>query len=327
MSFGNIKSNNQLIFLNTGQVLGIQDYSVQNSLGSKTLKYIGNGNKALNEIAESLQTSELSISSFLLQNEYFITQTGNIPVNFFILKSYNDTNPYSLTSGYLSSYSAKFSPNSIPQSNASFKFYNNCGNVPTGELDNNSIGLLTGIYANSYPKFNGQIANSNFINLSINESSTNRVLDFSFNININRTPIYTIGSRFPKKVEMISPVNVSCDITFEADKNFSDVKTTDFPLNKTQQNLEVDIYSHLSNNLMNQYKFYNMTMVSNDRQIGVDGNLTITRKYIGQLFDSINYVSGASIWDFGFTINSPNFYMDWGNVNLATGSQYDFGNT
>ena len=324
MAFGNIKSSNQLIFLNTGQVFGIQDYSIQNTLGSKTLKYIGAGNKSLNEISDSQQVTDLSINSSLLQNEYFANQTGNNPVNFFILNSFNDTNPYSLTSGYLSSYSVKFSPNSIPQCNTSFKFYNNCGNIPTGSLDINSKSLISGIYSNIYPSFNNEIASSNFINLAINESTGNRVLDFSFNININRTPIYTIGNRFPKKVELTFPISVTCGVTFEADKNFIDTQTTDFPTNKINQNLEIDVYSHLSNLLMNQYKFFNMTMVSNDRQMNVDGNLVINRKYIGQIFQGINYVSGANIWDFGFTINSPNFYLDWGNISSSPTAYLDF---
>lgn len=323
--FSRIRAENQLFFLNTRRLEGIQSYSIDESLGDFTLKYIGFGSKALNETVNSAQYADLNLQSYLIQEDVLVQMTGSNCVNCFILNGQQDNNPYYLISGYLSSYGAKFSPNQIPQITTNFRFYNNAGNIYTGNLDTNTFLQISGIKSNIYSPFNNLIANSNYINLTLNESTGNRVLDFSYSLDINRLPIYNIGYPPFKRADIIFPINFSCEVTFEADPSFIDFKLTDFPINKTQQTLEIDVFSHLSNNPINKYIFQNATLVSNKKELNVDGNLTITRKYIGQIFSSIDLTNPLIMWDFGYVASGINFFLDWGFTSQSPSSGLDFG--
>lgn len=331
-NFGRVRSDLQSVFAGTGLIYGIQNFSIDNNFGDFSLKYLGFGGKSINETVNSAQYADLTIDSYLIQqnyliqNDFFVSQTGIALNNFYILKNQYDKNPYSLVSGCLLNYSAKYTPNTIPQANATFRFYNGAGNISTSQLDSSVTGQLSLISGNSYTNFNGAIANSNYINLNINESTGNRVLDFTFGLSINRLPIYNIGNRFPIRTDILFPINVTCELTFEADPSFIDASLSDFPINKIQQNMEVDVFSNQTNTLMSQYKFSNMTLISNKRQSNVDGNLTIARSYIGQIFGTSN---GSSIivpnLDFGFVSSGVDFFLDWGFTNQTPVTDIDWG--
>jgi hypothetical protein len=326
MSFSRLRAENQLFFLGTGQILGLQDISISNSLGSFPLKYIGIGNKSINQTNNSQQYCDLTLNSSFIEEDIFIQQTGNQPINCFILKTQNDINhAYSLISGYLTNYSAKYTPNQIPQINSTFRFYNNAGYINTGNLDSYSFSQLTGIQSNNYRQFNDEIADSNYINLTCNEININRVLDFNFSISQNRLPIYNVGSRFPIRIDIIFPINVQASIIFEADENYSGISLTDFPQNKIIQNLNLDVYSNRTNKLIENYSFSNMTLVNESSSVNVDGNLSITRNYLGQLFTQINDYVPVSIMDFGMVISGVGYYLDFGFTNQSIISGLDFG--
>lgn len=324
-NFSRIRPENQFVFLNTGRLFGLQSFSITDNFGAYPLKYIGLGNKGLNQTVNQNQYSELTLNSYLVHDDLLIQQTGDSPINLFILKDKNNINSsYSLLSGYLYSYSNKFSSNQIPQTSATFRFYNSCGYIPTGNLDPYSFSQLTSI-SSSNETFNEEISNSNYINLTLDEYNTNRVTDFSFNININRLPIYNIGNRYPKRIDLILPINVTCQISFEPDENFTELN--DFPNAKTLQNIEVDVFANQTGKLMFNYLFNNMTLISSNPSLSTDGNLVITRQYVGQIF---SFSDGTPIipinsWDFGFVINSPDFLLDWGFVYETPASQLDFG--
>jgi len=328
-NFSRIRAENQFVFLNTGIVWGINSLSIKNNFGAKTVKYIGYGVNTLNETQDEAQYSDVDIGALLVDNDNFISQSGLQPMNCFIFKNpYDYTTNYSLLSGYLTSYSAKYQVNQPAQITSNFRFYNLVGNLPQSSFDPYSwsqIGLITG---NTYPQTQGNIADTNYCVLTLNESTGNRVSDFTFTLNYNRLPIYNVGTRYPKRIETIFPVNVTCDITFDAADNFSETTLPDFPLNRTIQNLELDVYSNRTNNSISYYKFQNMTLISSDRDLNTEGNLIIKRKYRGQLFDFIGQ-SGlillGGVWDFGFVYASASSYIDWGFVNTTSTSGNDFG--
>jgi len=328
-NFSRIRAENQFVFLNTGLIYGINSLKTTDNFGDTSVKYIGIGHKSINESVNSAQYTDLSINSLLINEDVFIQQTGLQPINCFILQDPTSTrNSYSLISGYLNHYSAKYSINQPPQIAANLRFYNNVGNIPTGNLDPYSFSQISGIINSQYLPFNGDVADSNFINLTLAEYQTNRVIDYTFSIDINRLPIYNIGTRFPKKIELVFPVNITCDVTFEADENFTDVSLTDFPLNKTVQNINLQVYSNKTNLLMAGYTFQNMTLISNDRDTNIDGNLIVSRRYIGQLFGFTDYITNAifsiNTLDFGFVASGAGFYLDWGILPAPVISGMDF---
>lgn len=329
-NFSRIRAENQFIFLNTGIVFGINSISIQNNFGATPINYIGRGDKQINQSASSAQYADLNISSNLIQEDFLMEQTGLQPFNCFIFQDPTNINTcYSLISGYLNSYSAKYTTNQVPQIQSIMRFYGNAGNISPSNLDSYSYSQITGIASNALSSFNGLIADSNYINLTTNEGIINRVLDFDFSVQLNRLPIFNIGSRIPKRIETIFPINIECNLTFEASDNFIDNVLNDFPLNKIVQSFELDIYSNRTNNLLSSYFFNNMTMISNDRSINSDGNLTYVRKYVGQIF---SFANGSGInnqlnmLDFGFVASGINFFLEWGFSNAVATSGLDFGN-
>src|SRR5258706_11233541 len=170
MAFGRIRGDNQFIFLNTGYLFGVQSYSVTPVFGNSPLKYMGMGDRNLNQIPDSAQYTDLTMSSLLIDREIILQQTGLNPINCFILKNQTEIDSaYSLISGCLSNYSSKYSPNQVPQINSTFRFFNNAGNISIPNLESYSASQLSGIASNVYPSFDGYVADSNRIVLTSEE--------------------------------------------------------------------------------------------------------------------------------------------------------------
>ncbi len=327
-NFSRIRAENQFVFFNTGLAFGINSLNIQNNFGSSEIKYIGIGNRDINQSVNSAQYADLNVGANFIHEDVFIQQTGNQPINCFIFQDTTNANScYSLVSGYLNSYSAKYVANQPPQINSSLRFFKEAGNISQSNLDSYSSGQISSIISNGNIGFNSNVADTNYINLELDEYNTNRIQDFSFSVNYNRLPVFNVGSRFPKRIETIFPVNVTCNISFEAKNNFLDLPLTDFPLNKKQQTINLAVYSNRTNNLMATYRFKNMSLISNDRSINSDGNLIINRGYVGQLFTFTNLsgVAGPNILDFGYSIATPDFFLDFGYSNQPYTSQIDWG--
>ncbi len=325
-NYSRIRAENQSVFIGTGQILGINSFQISNTFGAFPLNYLGRGNRAINQTSDSIQYADLNISSNFIQEDIFIQQTGIQPINCYIFQDKNNINTcYSLISGCLSNYSAKYATNQIPQINSSFRFFNNAGNITPLSLDLSCYSQISGINTNTYPTFNGDVADSNYINLTLDESNTNRVQDFTFNISFNRLPVFNVGTRAPKRIETIFPINVELAVNFEASDNFTDIVLSDFPLNKKQQTIELDVYSNRTNNLMANYSFNNFTLVSNDKSLNVDGNLIVSRKYVGELFSFNNDFTPFAVWDFGFVTQTASLYLNFGNTSSIATNSLDFG--
>jgi len=287
LQYSRVRGETQSVFLNTGKLLGIDSISIQNNFGANTLNYLGVGNKQNFQIPISEQSSDVSLNGSLINSDSFIQHTGAQPINLFILKDKNNTNSalnnYCLISGYLNSYSARFEINSIPQISTSFKFYKDSGPLVPGNLDPLSSGQLTNISSNNYDIIPSglEIPYGDSLNLTLDEYTTNRVQEFNINYNINRTPIYNVGSRFMKRVDIIYPIEVNCSFSFEVGY-LSGAKLTDFPQNKKTQNISLTVNGQ-TGAAITSYNLTNMTMINESLSQSIDSNLLINRSYIGYI--------------------------------------------
>lgn len=285
-SLGRIRGENQLIYLGTGQLIGVQDISINQNFGNQPLNYIGIQNKNLNQIVNQEQFSDVSIDAFLINQDFFIALTGHQPVNIFILRQQSDLNEnYCLVSGYLNSYSSKYVYGQIPQISTSFKFINNVGKIPTGSLDGLSYSQLTGIRGNIYSTgTNYLIPHGGSIDLSLNESTGNRVLQYSINVSVSRVPFYNIGSRFPIKTNRVFPITVNCDFSLEVGI-YSGTQLRDIPQNKQIQDVNLQINDYNGGGTICSYNFPAMELVSETYNTTVDGNTTVTKRFTKEIFD------------------------------------------
>lgn len=286
INFGRIKGENQLIFLGTGQIIA-NSLDITSNLGSQTLRYLGIGNKTEYFIPNSEQSADVTIAAELIKQDNFLSLTGANPINMFILQDKNDiNNNYCLISGYLLSYSAKFGINQIPQINAEIKFYNNAGKIPTGSLGISERTQLNQIKNNNYTGFFTTgllIPYANSINLTLDEYNSNRIQDFNINLSLNRIPIYNVGNRSPIRVDRLSPINATCQFSFEAGGGVSGYQLQDFPQNKKIQNISLQVNSYDNNQLIQNYSFNDMNLINETYNTTTDGNVIINRSYAGYI--------------------------------------------
>lgn len=277
-----IRAGEQLIFINTGKIVGLQDISITKNFGAGTLSYLGIGNNRFVKIPVAEQSASVSINGYLINNDYLIGMTGSQPANLFILKSQQNINDnYCLLSGYLNTYSSRYSIGAPSQISATMTFYGNVGNVPTGSLDSNSYLQLSQISSNSYTDNISLISNGSSVSLTLDEYSTNRVIDCSVNISTNRVPIYNLGRRRLLLNKLIYPLNVDCSFSFEIAKNYIDDDLLDFPQSPKVQNISISVSDYLNGSGIASYSFSDMTLINESKTINVDGNTIISVSYNG----------------------------------------------
>ena len=90
-----------------------------------------------------------------------------------------------------------------------------------------------------------------------------------------------MGSRSPKRVDIIYPLDVKCSFTFDA-ADYSGIKLTDFPQNKKTQNISMEVNGQTGRNIIT-YTLNNMTLVSESISNSIDNNQLITREYDGYM--------------------------------------------
>ena len=289
-NLGRIRSEDSSIYFGTGLVLGLNDISIQNNLGTSPLQYISQGNKRTFEIVNSEQYADVGINSIIINRDEFIQFTGSQPVNAYILKDKNlpnsDSN-YFLISGYLSSYNSSYSIGQPPQVNTTFRFYNSAGKIQTGELNSKSkteiqqiinnvyTGQLTGVLLPSYQT----------TNVTCNDGENNRILSYEISLEMNRIPVYNIGTRNPRRVELIYPIECLISYSIDASNLYSGVKLSDLPRNPQTQSISIVLNDYNSNAQIASYSFQNLNLVNESAGFSVDGNRVITKEFQAYITD------------------------------------------
>ncbi len=282
---GRFRAENQLVFLNTGKIM-LTDIQIQSNFGAAPLNFIGQYLKLTSFLPNSEQYADVSINYSLINQDNFISLTGDIqPINMFILKTQSNINDnFCLISGYLNSYSAKYSIGQIPQISTNLRFYGNAGKINTSSLDSFSSNQLTQIQNNDYSNLTGVIVPDSgpSLNLTLNELQTNRVLSCDIGINCKKIPIYNAGARAPKKVNTIFPLDVNFSCTFEVG-TYNQTQLRNFPQNKEIQNISLIVSDYNNGQNIAAYYFSGMNLVNETEGMSIDGNLTITKNYFGKL--------------------------------------------
>lgn len=285
-NFSRIRPEKQIVFLGTGKLPGVQSIDIGYSFGAELLNYLGIGRKNFNLVKNQEQYGDININSFVLNTDNFLSYTGTLPFNMYILKDSQDINDnFCLISGYLLNYQTKYSIYQPVQNSATIRFYDNIGGFETGNLDRSVYSQLTGIAAKDYSYLdNVKIPYGNTVDLTLNEYNTNRVLDYTIDISVQRSPIYNLGNSKPKRLDTIYPIQVGCQFTFEA-SNYDYTRLRDFPSGQQIQDITIKLYDYSGNNLIYTYSFGNMTLISEKYSENSDGNVTIGKSYVGYYYN------------------------------------------
>lgn len=276
----------QILMLGTERVVGAQSVSIQQNLGLSPLSYIGIGNKALNFVPRSEQFATASINSYLINKDYFFTlTTGNFLSNLYIIRDKTDLSTvYTMASGYFNQFNCNYQIGNVPEVNVNFVAIRDVGIINTGTLPSDCLSQLTGISASNIDVTGSLlIPYGNSISLDINSlTTTNRVQSFNLQINSNKTPIYNIGSKFPKRIELLNS-DVSLNLSFELG-DYECQRLRNFSQNNIVRNLTLAINDYSTNQQICLYYLPNLTLINEEYSNTVNGFVTINQTYSTKLY-------------------------------------------
>lgn len=273
-----IKREEQHFFINNTEVPGIQNLDIEYTQAVAPLKHIGCGGQYF-ALPAGRFGGQASVTSLLISNDPFINLTGNSGVNGYIVKTYgNTTQNFSFVSGYMSSYTVNCSIGQVPQINASFDVFGEIGKVDSSDADRISSDFSA---INAYvPNLPLKIAASNSISLNISDFSTNRVQSFNLGITCARNPVYILGNRYPARVEIEYPMQVSLDFAMDLN-DYNARKASLFPLRDTKNGVSV-IFNDIQNNQpILSFAFTGMTFAGEAQRSNVNNSVSVVTKYVG----------------------------------------------
>lgn len=280
MSFGRLRRDEQVFFLNTQKILGIQ--SIRGGYSNNRVPLLHLGMVGVSGLARGPQISQFVLSALSITSDPFIHFSGNSGFNGSIVRSVSSTGQnFSFTSGFLTNYSLRASVGRIPEYTADIAVFGNIGKFITSESAQFASNLNT-IAASSFTTPNIQISGPNSLNLTLDEFNTNRVLSFDLNLSIPRTAVYALGSRNTIDVQRLVPMEITFKALIEGD-NYSPRKMRDFPGTDVVQTIGVQVRENNSDVPINTYTFPNMKLENENYSSEVDGNVSINLEYKGYI--------------------------------------------
>lgn len=271
------RRENQYVFLNSGQIPGIQSISFENDFGASPVNYIGVN--YVNLAPNQAQEGRIRIDRLIIDGtDHFKPFTGNSGFNLYVLKDqHNPVDNYGFTSGFIVNYSTKCSLGQIPRTEIGVMSFGNLGTIPSGESNDTSgqfINIQTSTESN-----NIKIPGPGSVSLTLNSDfTTNRLLSYDLNMAIDRRPVYALGSRYPISIQTVYPIDVTANFTFDV-ANYSGYTIRDFPGSPKTGNLVLNVNNFNDGSLIQNFSFTGMTLVNESYNTDIDGNVSINARY------------------------------------------------
>jgi hypothetical protein len=260
--FGQISNYENKFYISGQELIGVESVELSYSNTPNIFKPLGfaAGYTTVNAPIEQ----KLSISQNLIHSGGLINYTGENNISGSI--NYNDDS-YGFTSGYLTEYIVNCAVGSIPKISSNITVYD-----AMVREDKNASGSVASpaIY----------IPNQGSISLTCDNSSTNRVVGFDYSIKIDRRPIYSIGSIFPKEIATMPVIEYSASVQIDVDDAFLS-NSTGFLNARQNKNVSFTIRSRDNALILQQLTIPKASLVSEALSSSADGGVKLTLNYIG----------------------------------------------
>lgn len=278
MAYQRIKREEQLLYLNNRQVLGVQSVRGNYGIPRSPLKHLGMG--GISGIARGPQIGQFTIAGLVATEDQFLSWTGDSGFNAYVVRSATNTGEnYSATSGFMTHYSSRCAVGQIPQYTVDVAVFGNLGRFLTSESTQVSSDLADIKNAVASPA-TLNVAGPGTITLSLNEFTTNRVMSYDLSIATPRSASYALGSRNPIQVTKIEPMEVQMRIAVEAD-TYVPRKMRDFPCTEVEQNLTLNIRNFNSSLNIMSFAFSGMKLEEESYSVEAEGNVAVNLMYRG----------------------------------------------
>lgn len=121
------------------------------------------------------------------------------------------------------------------------------------------------------------------IYLNIDTFNTNRVQSYQINVNANKLPVYNIGSRYPARVELVYPIDVTCQFTFDVG-DYESIQSNSVPETQVVKDLSLTVKNYRSDDIISSYSFNNLNLISENYNTSIDGNVSVTVLYNTKIY-------------------------------------------
>jgi len=121
------------------------------------------------------------------------------------------------------------------------------------------------------------------ISINIDDFQTNRVQLFNIDIQSQKFPIYNMGARQPSRVDIVYPIDVTCQFTFEVG-NYESPQITDSPRYPIIEDLSLVVNDYKTDANIVTYNFNNLNLMSEDYSISAEGNNIVTVIYNTKMY-------------------------------------------
>ncbi len=282
--FGRLTQGQQRFFVNSQEIPGVQ--SVVASYQNNAVPALHLGNQTFRTIPDGVPNASISVNRYVFTQDYFIGMTGQTGFNGALINTRNNAvagsaRNFTFVSGYMNSYRLTLGLDGIPQTNTNFVVFNQFGGL-NAITDNKFLPDLNNIQTNLYSE-SLKIPAPWTVDINIdNNFSTNRVQSLDLQISPNFTPLYSFGDRYPKRVEINYPIEVSLTYRVEIDEFRAD-QLNNYPENRNTRNVELILRSHDLSETISAYRFSNLELLSETYTAGVGNNIFLDGVYRGFL--------------------------------------------
>lgn len=256
-----IKENQQL-FINSKEVVGIQDINFNYNLPIDQIRYLGMESVVFANNGPVL--AEMNINKLMIDLDDFIQFTGDTTFSGHL--QYKDKY-FAFTSGILDNYNISCSINELVTLSAGFSIL---GDFGSGIQKNDNI----------YPKNAYKILNYSDIEVSLNDFQFNRLQSFNMTVENPRNIIYKLGNSYPEQIISNSPVEVNLSFSIKADeyqiKNIRDLVCN---YNVNSLNIIFKEFKDPFGGSVLTYSFDEILFLGESYAANIDGSVDVTLNY------------------------------------------------
>lgn len=193
---GAFLNHEQKFYLSGVELIGVTNIDGGYQFNEEPIHILGKGFTF--SVRQQPLVGNFQISKYYIGKDILLQYTGKDPISGSI--NYNNKT-FGFESGYLNEYSLSFGIGKIPTVDASIVVY---GDIGSG---------IDAFGTEEHPEV--VIPNQGSIEIDLDGYQTNRILDLSYNVRVDREPIYAIGSPFPVHVRRQMPMVQECTFNLE----------------------------------------------------------------------------------------------------------------
>lgn len=253
----------QQFYLSGILLSGVTNVNGGYSISESPINIIGKG--YCHPVRQGPLVGEFNISKYYIGADPLLNYTGDHAIS----GSINfDNKCFGFEDGYLTEYSISAGIGQIPTSEASIVVYGDIGSGinASGSFDHPDI----------------EIPNQGSISVNCTGYATNRVTAFSYNLRIDRSPIYKIGSTFPVQVDRRFPIQQEASFSIDV-SDYEVRKLREYLLSPAEQDLTISLNNPITSEGIQSFTIHNARLLSHSIQSSSDDLMTVNLTYNGYI--------------------------------------------